>query len=533
MSDNFDDIFGFNPNENEENKGDEIYSQEGSDENTEIYSHSESQVDTPHFSEPHFSEPQVDTPQVKEPQFSTQYTEHTRPYTNPYVNPYAQESAVQSTRPQSQESAQPQPYSYSGEYNYSNPYSQNTYTREQHASTPVPPEKKKERRSIPLSLVALLLVVTIVLSAFVGFAGSMLYSQIKLSGTEISDNGAMIINKVDIDEETAQTLSDKPTSQITDEVADTVVEITTEIMSTNSFYGQYVSQGAGSGVIISSDGYIVTNNHVIDGASSITVTLRDQTSYKAQLVGKDSVVDVALLKIDATSLKCANFGDSDKLKVGDKAVAIGNPLGQLGGTVTDGIISALDRDVVIDDETMSLLQTDSAINPGNSGGGLFDGQGALIGIVVAKSSGEEIEGLGFAIPINDVVDILDDLKEYGYVRGRVTVGMQLIDLTNSMYSMYYYGNSQDGCYVYSVDFDSAAYKAGIQQGDRIVSINGNEVKSTSDVEAQLDDKKVGDTVTLEIERGGRTASVDIVLDEYVPADVIKNENADNIFNPFE
>ena len=539
MTDKFDDIFGFNPNENEENKGDEIYSQEGSDENTEIYSHSESQVDTPHFSEP----------QVSEPQFSTQYTEHTRPYTNPYVNPYAQESAVQNTRPQSQESAQqsfdsqpqpqpqvsaqPQPYSYSGEYNYSNPYSQNTYTREQHANTQVPPEKKKERRSIPLSLVALLLVVTIVLSAFVGFAGSMLYSKLKLSGTKISDNGAMIINKVDIDEETAQTLSDKPTSQITDEVADTVVEITTEIMSTNSFYGQYVSQGAGSGVIISSDGYIVTNNHVIDGASSITVTLRDQTSYKAQLVGKDSVVDVALLKIDATSLKCANFGDSDKLKVGDKAVAIGNPLGQLGGTVTDGIISALDRDVVIDDETMSLLQTDSAINPGNSGGGLFDGQGALIGIVVAKSSGEEIEGLGFAIPINDVIDILDDLKEYGYVRGRVTVGMQLIDLTNSMYSMYYYGNSQDGCYVYSVDFDSAAYKAGIQQGDRIVSINGNEVKSTSDVEAQLDDKKVGDTVTLEIERGGRTASVDIVLDEYVPADVIKNENADNIFNPFE
>ncbi len=482
MSDNFDDIFGTqNENEEEKTQSEELYSKEESQYDTQAYFEAQpQQYDNPYYS-------------------SEQYTNSEKtPYTNPYTNPYTQKTPV---------------------------------TTPTQAPTPVR-VTEKSRRSVPLSLVALLLVVTIVLSAFVGFAGSVLYSQIKLSGTEISDNGAMIINKVDIDEQTAGTLSDKPTSQITDEVADTVVEITTEIMSTNSFYGQYVSQGAGSGVIISSDGYIVTNNHVIDGASSITVTLRDQTSYKAQLIGKDSVIDVALLKIDATNLKAANFGDSDKLKVGDKAVAIGNPLGQLGGTVTDGIISALDRDVVIDDETMSLLQTDSAINPGNSGGGLFDGQGALIGVVVAKSSGEEIEGLGFAIPINDVVDILDDLKEYGYVRGRVTVGMQLIDLTNSMYSMYYYGNSQDGCYVYSVDFNSAAYKAGIQQGDRIVSINGKEIKTTADVEAQLDDKKVGDTVTFEIERNGRTAEVDITLDEYVPADVIKNENADNIFDPF-
>lgn len=418
-------------------------------------------------------------------------------------------------------------------------YAQNQYTQPQYGSQnpyysqPVQTvKKKKEKTKIGIGLVAVLLILGMFFSAIFGFAGSLLYTKIKVGGTEISDNGAMIINKVDIDEKTAAELSDKPTSQITDEVADTVVEITTEIMSTNSFYGQYVSQGAGSGVIISTDGYIVTNNHVIDGATSITVTLRDKTSYEAKLIGKDSIIDVALLKIDATGLKAATFGDSDKLKVGDKAVAIGNPLGQLGGTVTDGIISALDRDVVIDDETMSLLQTDSAINPGNSGGGLFDGQGALIGVVVAKSSGEEIEGLGFAIPINDVVEILDDLKEYGYVRGRVSAGMQLIDLSNSMYSMYYFGNTEDGCYVQSVEFDSAAYNAGIQQGDRIVSVNSQKVTTSADVEKALDNAKVGDEVTFEIERGGRTAEVNLKLQEYIPQDVRAEQNQDNVFNPF-
>ncbi len=438
-------------------------------------------------------------------------------------NGYSQPQYVQPQYVQSQYNQQ-----YNQQYGQSQYATQNPYYSQPAHSV----KKKKEKTKLGIGVVAVLLIVGMFFSAIFGFLGSVLYTKIKVNGAEISDNGAMIINKVDIDEETADTLADKPTSQITDEVADTVVEITTEIMSTNSFYGQYVSQGAGSGVIISTDGYIVTNNHVIDGATSITVTLRDKTSYKAELIGKDSIIDVALLKIDATGLKAANFGDSDKLKVGDKAVAIGNPLGQLGGTVTDGIISALDRDVVIDDETMSLLQTDSAINPGNSGGGLFDGQGALIGVVVAKSSGEEIEGLGFAIPINDVVDIIDDLKEYGYVRGRVSAGVQLVDITNSMYSMYYYGNTKEGCYVHSVEFDSAAYKAGIQQGDRIVSVNGKEIATSADVEKALDDAKVGDEVTFEIERGGKTAEVKVTLQEYVPQDVKIEQNQDNVFNPF-
>ncbi len=441
-----------------------------------------------------------------------------------YTNPYSSQNANVYSNPYNTNTAQ----GYNANNQQTNAYNPYNY------SAPVTTKKKEKKNGVSKGFVALIVVLSVVLSSLIGFGGAMLYTNMKVKDAEISTNGAMIINKVDIDEKTAEELSDKPTSQITEEVADTVVEITTEVMSTNSFYGQYISQGAGSGVIISSDGYIVTNNHVIDGATSITVTLRDKTTYEAKLVGTDSIVDVALLKIDATGLKAATFGDSDDLKVGDKAVAIGNPLGQLGGTVTDGIISALDRDVVIDGETMNLLQTDTAINPGNSGGGLFDGQGALVGVVVAKSSGEEIEGLGFAIPINDVIDILDDLKEYGYVRGRVSVGVELIDLTNEMYAMYYYGNDEAGCYVYSVEFDSAAYKAGIQQGDRIVSVDGKKVSSSSDVEAALEGKKVGDVVKLELERGTKTATISLTLGEYVPDKNVQAQQKEqnDIFNPF-
>lgn len=465
------------------------------------------------------------------------------PYSQTFAqNPYTtQQNTAQNTAPNTAQNTAyngAQYNQYNSQYGAYTAPSQNNqygsaytnYTANPYTAPSVPVKPKKDKKGMGVGLVALLLIISIFASSVMGFIGAMVYTNFK---TTDSSTEAMVINKVDIDEETAQQTADKSTSQIADEVADTVVEITTEIMSTNSFYGQYVSQGAGSGVIISTDGYIVTNNHVIDGASSITVTLRDQTTYEAQLIGKDSVVDVALLKIDATGLKAATFGDSDNLKVGDKAVAIGNPLGQLGGTVTDGIISALDRDVVIDGETMNLLQTDTAINPGNSGGGLFDGQGALIGVVVAKSSGEEIEGLGFAIPINDVIDIVDDLKEFGYVRGRVSMGVELIDLTNTMYAMYYYGNDEAGCYVYSVVPDSAAYKAGIQKGDRIVSVDGKTITTTADVEAALDNKKVGDVVKVELERGSKTATIEIKLDEYIPQDVVRSQQSENdINNPF-
>ena len=315
------------------------------------------------------------------------------------------------------------------------------------------------------------------------------------------------------------------TPSIVDKTGDSVVEIITEYVQTGIFSQQYIKSGAGSGVIIDTDGYIVTNHHVIENAEKISVTLRNGENYIAELMGSDSKMDLALLKIDAPKLTAASFGDSDSLKVGQRTVAIGNPLGQLGGTVTEGIISALDRDVLVDGQTMNLLQTDTAINPGNSGGGLFDGKGNLIGIVVAKSAGSEVEGLGFAIPINDAVSVISDLADYGYVRGRIAIGMEFIDVTSESVA-WMYGLSDLGCYVYSVEKDSNAQAAGFQSGDLILSVDGEEVNSSDEIEVQLDKKAVGDTVRFKIKRGRKTGTISLVLEEYVPNKIF-NESDDS------
>ena len=304
-------------------------------------------------------------------------------------------------------------------------------------------------------------------------------------------------------------------------MADSVVEITTEVVQTNSFYGQYIAQGAGSGVIISDDGYIITNNHVIEDASNITVSLRNGDSYTAKLIGTDAEEDIALIKIEATGLTTAVFGDSSTLEVGDKAVIIGNPLGTLGGSVTEGIISALDRSIVIDGTTMHLMQTDAAINPGNSGGGMFNGQGELVGIVVAKSggtsSGSTIDNIGFVIPINNVLNILGDLKQYGYVRGKADTGMSFVDITNEMYAWYYFNSANTGVYISSVERGSNAASAGFSAGDRVISIDGKSVSSASDITSIISEHSSGDTISFEIERSGRTGTIDLTLEEYVPS----------------
>ncbi len=301
---------------------------------------------------------------------------------------------------------------------------------------------------------------------------------------------------------------------VANSVANSVVEITTEIVSTNNFMGQYISQGAGSGVIFTTDGYIVTNHHVIDGANKITVTLKDGTSYDATIKGDDPKSDLALLKIDASGLTPAVLvADSDKLQVGQTAIAIGNPLGQLGGTVSSGIVSALDREIEIDGETMTLLQTDTAINPGNSGGGLFDDSGNLIGIVNAKSSGSDIEGLGFAIPANTVKTVISDLMNYGYVKGRVGLGISVVYVGNYQ-TMWMYGVSEPGLYISKVDSGSDAEKAGLQSGDIIVSFNNAEIESDADLSAALKKCSVGDTINMVIRRNGQNYTVDITLSEY-------------------
>lgn len=299
--------------------------------------------------------------------------------------------------------------------------------------------------------------------------------------------------------------------------ADSVVEITTESITTGNFMQQYVSSGAGSGVIITEDGYILTNNHVIEGASYISVTLTDQTTYEAELVGRDADLDVALIKINAEGLSEAAIGDSSQLLVGEPVVAIGNPLGQLGGTVTDGIISALDREITMNGRSMNLLQTNAAINPGNSGGGLFDDEGRLVGLVVAKSAGEDVEGLGFAIPINDVAAILEDLKEYGYTRNKVSLGVTLLDINTEQMAMMY-GVRYIGTYIYSVEEGSPAHTAGLQPGDCILSINETEITSGEDVSSLLKEIHVGETMQFNLLRNGQQMTLQVTAGEYIPED---------------
>ncbi len=298
-----------------------------------------------------------------------------------------------------------------------------------------------------------------------------------------------------------------------------VVEITTSSLVSGTFIQQYVASGAGSGVIVTEDGYIVTNHHVIEDAMSISVKLANGDKYDATLIGSDSENDVAVIKIDATGLSPATFGKSADLVKGDVVIAIGNPLGSLGGTVTEGIISALERSITIDGETMTLLQTTAAINPGNSGGGLFNSAGELVGIVNAKSSGSGIEGLAFAIPVDNVVPIIEDLINYGFVRGKIMYGVTFLDAYSNSY-LRYYGLSKTGTYIYSVTAGSDAEKAGIKKGDLLVSIDGIEVTSASVAQDYKEKCSVGDTITIVVERNGEQLTLKLTFTEYVPKGVV-------------
>ena len=290
-----------------------------------------------------------------------------------------------------------------------------------------------------------------------------------------------------------------------------VVEIQTESLVTDVWMMNYVTQGAGSGVIISSDGYILTCNHVIEGAKTITVSTKDGTSYDATFIGGDATTDVAVLKIEGTGFTAVTYGDSDSLTVGDLAVAIGNPLGRLGGSASVGIISSQDRELVLDGQVMNLLQTDASINPGNSGGGLFDGEGNLIGVVVAKSSGSDIEGLGFAIPINTAAEIAKEIIENGKVVGRALIGVTIIDATSAEVARQY-DYSMPGLYIYDVQSEEAK-AAGLQKDDMITAINGVSLSDRSDLTTELRKYSPGDTITLTIVRGNKTMDIDTVLTE--------------------
>ncbi len=355
-------------------------------------------------------------------------------------------------------------------------------------------------------------ILSIALFVAIGFAVGNIYSTVNKE--EVKANAPITTNSTS----STTTLS---VADISDLTANSVVEITTSVEGKSYFYGNYTATGNGSGVIISKDGYIVTNNHVINGASKVEVTLKDGNSYEATVIGSDSRTDVAILKINADNLKAANLGDSSKLRVGELAVVIGNPLGKLGGTVTDGIISALEREITLDGTTMNLIQTNAAVNPGNSGGGLFNDKGELVGIVVAKSSGLDVEGLGFAIPINDVKNVINDIIDLGYVSNRPFLGVAFASNTSNYESGYGfifgYGMQSQmryGAKVSQVVEGSGAERAGIKVGDHIISIDDEAVSSGTDVTQIVGKHKVGDKIKIGIIRDNKTMTLTAELGEY-------------------
>ena len=384
------------------------------------------------------------------------------------------------------------------------------YNGYSYSSAPQQPPVPQKKKGSKVLLRVLACVGVAALGFGGGLGGAVVASRAGLTGNQV------VVQQVERSTDATAAGSTDGTSmsvqQIASVVSPSVVAITTEQMSSSQtwFGGYYVQSGAGSGVIISQDGYILTCAHVVSGATSVKVQLNgSDESYDATVVGQDSTSDIAVLKIDAAGLTPAVIGDSDALAVGEVAVAVGNPLGTLSNTVTDGIVSALNRQVTVQDNDMTLIQTDASISPGNSGGGLFNANGELIGIVNAKSSYSEAEGIGFAIPINTAMEIGQQLIENGSV-ARPALGVKIMDVTDAQTAQQL-GVSTMGVYVVEVTKGSGADAAGVQAGDRVLAVDDTAVSDSSALKNYLKDKGIGDTVNLQVERDGKVLTLAVTL----------------------
>ena len=365
------------------------------------------------------------------------------------------------------------------------------------------PKEKKEPVYVTRKAFAVTLIICMVISAAVG-AGAYALAMSHFGGAVIDKT--ITTTNYNLAQATGSELS---VQEIIAKNENSVVAISTESVATDTWLRQYVTKGAGSGVIYSEDGYIITNNHVIEDASTIEVTLYDGSSYDATLVASDEQTDLAVIKIDQKGLTPVTIGTMYNLNVGDLVVAIGNPLGTLSGTATEGIISALEREITLDGKTMTLIQTSASINPGNSGGGLFDQFGNLIGIVVAKSSGSDVEGLGFAIPCDKVSTVVKSLIKNGYVEGRPAAGINVIDLTSAQKAMQY-GVSITGVYIQDVTGENAK-KAGLKAGDLIYYLDDVKITDTSTLLNTIQSHQVGDIVEFTVVRDNEIKKIKVKL----------------------
>ena len=337
------------------------------------------------------------------------------------------------------------------------------------------------------------------------------------AASSASSSGIMAVtNAPAVDTSEISDARNTPVVRAAKAIGPTVVGITNKAVARDWFNNPVETEGVGSGVIFRADGYIVTNNHVIEGAKELIVSLADGRTLKGKLIGADSVTDLAVVKVDAKDLPVAAFGDSDQIVVGEPAIAIGNPMGlEFQGSVTSGVISALNRTLDISDRRVKLLQTDAAISPGNSGGALVNADGQVIGINSAKVAASGVEGMGFAIPINTVRTVVEEIMDKGYV-ARPYLGVSVFD-PNTAARYGYQLNIDKGVFIFKVTLDGPAGKAGIQRGDIILKIDGAEVNTVSELRAKVGEHAIGDTVNVTIDRNGHERDLSVTLEE-VPQD---------------
>ena len=385
---------------------------------------------------------------------------------------------------------------------------------------PKPPKKKRSGKALKTCIAAIMIVALVVASC--GATALVVTNHFEQQNLQIANvirsmqkEMEQLQKKVESNSFTGNgnSVSGTPTpvegltpGQVHAQNKNSVVGIANQGVTTNIFGQATETASSGTGFIISTDGYIVTNHHVIEGAKTLTVITNDEQEYPATVVGFDESNDFALIKIEATGLTPVKIGSSDDLIVGDQVVAIGNPLGEMTNSLTVGYISVKDRDVTIDNTIINMLQTDTAINPGNSGGPLFNMKGEVIGITTAKYSGEAVESIGFAIPIDDVSQMITELLEDGFISAPY-MGIQITTQADGI-----------GAYVYSVEANSPASKAGLRQGDIIVGLGDYEVSSISTLDKALRNFEPGDTTIIQVYRNRQVLELTITFgSKYQPA----------------
>ena len=376
--------------------------------------------------------------------------------------------------------------------------------------TDTPVQPKKHHGGV--GRVVALILSCAVISAACGFGGAILAQNSSRTGkttVQQSNRTAATVSVKKVDGQTLMTPSEVYASTV-----NSVVSLNCSAVSTNIFGQQTESASSGSGFIYTADGYIVTNQHVVANASSINVTLYNGDTYPATLVGSDSDYDVAVLKIDAKDLPAVTLGSSTDVNVGDTVLAIGNPLGELTFSMSQGIVSCVNRAINVEGTPFNMIQVDASINPGNSGGPLMNLYGEVVGIVSAKYSSyadTTVEGLGFAIPINDVQSIIKDIIENGSVGNKAYMAITAGTMTQQMAAQYKI-NATEGVFVYSVEDGGAGDKAGLKLGDVITKLNDTQITSMEDLSAAKKGFKAGDTVTLTVLRDGKEITTQLTFD---------------------